>query len=119
GELNARRFEHDLRVTPDVEEVRRAQVVVTLDVVGVEARDADRAGHPRPVSGIDEAVKVHEAAFDRLYHPMLHLELNARMRGIDTPDPVRAQLLRRCECRHFPYSFHEVRWKEAQAVALS
>jgi hypothetical protein len=90
--LDPLRLEPDLRVGLGVEEVGRAQVVVAVRLVRVDARDLDdavrlRAG--RVVASLDRGLECGEAAPYRRDHHVLDRELDARVRLINLPRPGR------------------------------
>ena len=82
-------------------------MLVTLSVVGVKARDTDRAGHPRYLPGIDDAVEIHETALDLSITRCLTWNSMLESAGSTRQTPF---VLSSCSLRSqtFPYSFREV-----------
>src|SRR3954454_22980075 len=88
-ELGAVGDEAHLRVVLDVEEVARAQVLVTLGHLGVKAGGLERQLDGRLGAELQRAVVVGELALDgHQAIEVAHVELDARTRRIELPGAV-------------------------------
>ena len=87
--LNAARLEPDLGVPLGSEQVVRAQVRVTLLVVGEDARRVDDAACRRLRAALDGTLEVSEPTADRLHHRIRvdDVEADARVDRVDGPRP--------------------------------
>src|ERR1019366_3049081 len=130
--VDLRRLEVDGRELRDVEEIRRAEVVVACLDVRVEARRVDRQ-----LRGLERAVRIGlavaservEAGPDRRDHEMLDGEFGSAMGGIECPLHVRLHQVKRvvadcpaslCGGFHLPSSiFHRTSQNPGPSVAIS
>ena len=96
--LDAARLEPDLGIPVGAEQVVRAQVGVTLLVVGEDARRADDAACRLLLAALDATLEVREPPADRLHHRIGvdDVEADAGVDGIDGPRPCRYECLLLC-----------------------